>query len=247
MPLLLLFGLESNCIVKTSSVLSSKLLIMKFDFRSRLSEGLAFLGIDLPEKSYDQLELYFVELRKWSKKVNLIAKTTSDEQIVENHFLDSLMILPFLKEPGTHLLDVGTGAGFPGLICKAANPGFDVTLVEPRLKRVSFLKHIVRTLDLSGVNTLACRVEDEAELLSNTGFSHITCRAVTDLSTFLEMVKRFSGSGCSLICMKGPKWQEELDGVADILQQSYVLKKVIKQSLPFSGAERNLLLFEYNK
>jgi 16S rRNA (guanine527-N7)-methyltransferase len=218
---------------------------MKDNFYGRLSKGLEILGIDIPKKSYARLELYFTELKKWSKRVNLIAKKASDEQIIENHFLDSLMILPLLEEPGAHLLDVGTGAGFPGLICKAARPELLVTLVEPRLKRVSFLKHIVRTLDLQGVNTVACRVEDEDALSSNDSFTHVTCRAVTDIGAFLEMVKRFSPSSGQLICMKGPKWQEELDSASEILQQSYVLKKVVKQALPFSGAERNLLLFDY--
>jgi 16S rRNA (guanine527-N7)-methyltransferase len=220
---------------------------MKFDFRSRLTEGLDILEIDIPEDSYGRLELYFTELKKWSQKVNLIAKRATDEQIIENHFLDSLMILPLLEESGTHLLDVGTGAGFPGLICKAARPEIDVTLVEPRLKRVSFLKQVVRILDLQGVNTLACRIEDESTLSSTEKFSHITCRAVTDLGVFLEMVERFSPSAGQVICMKGPKWQEELDEAAEIIKQSYVLQQVVKLQLPFSNAPRNVLLFEYNK
>lgn len=218
---------------------------MNVDFQLRLAEGLEKLGIDLARDSCNQLECYYTELRKWTKKINLIARMTSDEQIIENHFLDSLMILPMLEAAEVHLLDIGTGAGFPGLVCKIAKPDLVVTLVEPRLKRVSFLKHIVRSLELQGVNTLACRVEDEEQLPSTAGFSHITSRAVADIATFLAMVERFSPSGARLICMKGPKWQEEVDSAAEILQQSYELVQVKRQLLPFSSAERNFLSFRY--
>ncbi len=218
---------------------------MKVDFQLRLAEGLEKLKIELGSDSCKQLEYYYTELKKWAKKVNLIARMTSDEQIIENHFLDSLMILPLLEAEESHLLDVGTGAGFPGLVCKIAKPDLEVTLVEPRLKRVSFLKHVVRSLDLQGVNTLACRVEDEEQLPSATGFSHITSRAVADIASFLALVERFSPSGARLICMKGPKWQEEVDSAAKVLQSSYELVQVYRQVLPFSSAERNLLSFRY--
>ncbi len=112
-------------------------------------------------EAFDRLNLYFNELKKWGRKVNLIAKSSSDQQIVENHFIDSLTILPLLVGANTHLLDIGTGAGFPALVCKAAYPELAITLVEPRLKRVSFLGHITRTLGLQEVKILSCRVEDE--------------------------------------------------------------------------------------
>ena len=130
------------------------------DFSKRLETGLQLLGIEISAEAYDRLTLYFAELKKWSKKVNLIAKSAGDEQIVESHFLDSLTILPLLTGENAHLLDIGTGAGFPALVCKAALPELAVTLVEPRLKRVSFLGHITRILGLEEVRVLPCRVED---------------------------------------------------------------------------------------
>ena len=206
-----------------------------FDFRRQLETGLAALGIEITPEAFDRLVLYFSELKKWAAKVNLIAKSTSDTQIVENHFLDSLTILPLLVNAGTHLLDIGTGAGFPALVCKAACPELDVTLVEPRLKRVSFLGHIVRTLGLKEVKILSCRVEDEEQLPSSLKFSHITARAVTDIGSFLQMVERFSPSGPQLVCMKGPKWREELSAAEEILHHSaYTLDRAVERTLPFS-------------
>jgi 16S rRNA (guanine527-N7)-methyltransferase len=213
-------------------------------FYDLMQEGLASLEIDLDADAVDRLYLYFVELKKWSRKVNLIAKSTADEQIIENHFLDSLTLLPVLEGNHIHLLDVGTGAGFPGLVLKAANPAMQLTLVEPRLKRVSFLKHIVRTLGLTGVEVLACRIEDENSLPSATGFTHITSRAVTEICGFLEMVARFSCPGLQVICMKGPKWQEELGRASGVVRDlQFVQHSVVVRSLPFSCAERALLVF----
>lgn len=218
---------------------------MTVDFAARLAAGLRSFDLALPSESVERLALYFSELLKWSKKVNLIAKGTDPEQIIENHFVDSLTILPLLTGARSHLLDIGSGAGFPGLVCKAARPELAVTLVEPRLKRASFLGHITRTLGLGGVNMLTCRVEDETQLPSDCPFSHITGRAITEIGPFLQMVARFAPTGARVICMKGPKWREELDAAGEIASRSpYRLSQVIEHQLPFSGAKRSLLVFD---
>ncbi len=219
-----------------------------FDFGKRLEAGLSILGLEISPEACDRLTIYFNELKKWSRKVNLIARSTTDEQIVENHFLDSLTILPLVGAMGSHLLDIGTGAGFPALICKAACPDLAVTLVEPRLKRVSFLGHMVRTLGLKGVAIHSCRVEDEKLLPSTAEFTHITARAVTEIGTFLGMVERFSPTAPQLVCMKGPKWKDELAAASLTLAgSSYNLERVVECNLPFSGAERRILIFTVNK
>lgn len=216
------------------------------DFRILLAEGCAVLGIRLDQIAMDRLVLYFEELKRWSRKINLIAKESTDARIIENHFLDSLTLLPHLESGGrVHLLDVGSGAGFPGLACKAARPDIALTVVEPRLKRVSFLKHIVRTLKMNDVSVLACRIEDERLLPSETSFTHITGRAVTDLAAFLAMVSRFVRRDVAIICMKGPKWQEELEAAADRIEaESLNLISAQQIVLPFSGAGRCLLVLK---
>jgi 16S rRNA (guanine527-N7)-methyltransferase len=213
-------------------------------FAARLTAGLAKLDIDLPMPAVDRLARYFDELKKWSRKVNLIAKSASDDEIVENHFLDSLTILPLLG-PGCHLLDIGTGAGFPGLVCKAAQPELAVTLVEPREKRLSFLRHVVRTLALSGVVIEGCRVEDEGKLPADGPYTHITGRAVSEIGPFLAMIERFTAPSLRVILMKGPKWREEMAAAsATIAGSSYRLAEVRECALPFSGARRALVLFD---
>ena len=213
-------------------------------FARLLTSGCAGLGIDLEEGAERRLHHYFLELKKWSRKVNLIARDTGDDQIVENHFLDSLTLLPLVAGHGARLLDVGSGAGFPGLAVAAAMPGLECMLVEPRLKRVSFLRQVVRSLHLDTVRVLACRVEDETALPSGTAPSHIVSRAVTEIGPFLELVGRFSRPGGVAICMKGPRWREELERAAEQLEElPFILERVVEHRLPFSGAERALLVF----
>ncbi len=220
---------------------------METSFYSQLQTGLDYLGIELPEDAQKRLYLYFTELKKWQKKVNLIAKNTGDETIVENHFLDSLTLLPHLHRMGDgkiHLVDIGTGAGFPGLVCKAACPEMVVSLVEPRLKRVSFLKHIVRILKLEQVNVLAERMEPGSKLPADGSVTHVTGRAVTEIGPFVEMAAGFVNPHLQLVLMKGPKWKEEEENAGGVIQNSgYSLAETAEYSLPFSGASRTLLFF----
>ncbi|MGW8194001.1 MAG: 16S rRNA (guanine(527)-N(7))-methyltransferase RsmG [Desulforhopalus sp.] len=215
-----------------------------FDFKAVLTAGLHCLDTEIPAEATDRLALYFDELTKWSAKINLIAKPANAEQVVENHFLDSLTLLPLLRGTSDHLLDVGSGAGFPGLVCKTVLPELTVTLVEPRAKRVSFLKHIIRTLALTGIEVLCSRVEDESRLPSGAHYSHITGRAVTELGSFLKMTERFAYPGMRVICMKGPKWREELDKAASVLHNScFPSPQRVEAVLPFSKAKRTILVF----
>lgn len=216
------------------------------NFIRDLSTGCDSLGLPgLDDEALNRLFIYFKELKHWSRKINLIAKKATDREILEKHFLDSLTLLPLFEGDSPHLLDIGTGAGFPGLVCKAAKPELQVTLVEPRLKRVSFLSHVTRKLQLENVAILDCRVGDDKRLPSDTAFTHIVSRAVSEIKLFLDMSCRFVKPGVQVICMKGPKWEEELAG----WQKSggtehFTLVSQRKYVLPDSGAERYLLVFE---
>lgn len=209
-----------------------------------LSSGAEKLGLELTNDAVEDLLTYFFELVRWSRKMNLIGRRMSTDKIVENHFLDSLTLLPVLDSKKPHLLDVGSGAGFPGLVCKAVKKDLELTIVEPRLKRVSFLRHIVRTIQLKGVVVRACRIEDESLVDSRAMFSHITSRAVTDLSAFLQMINRFVRPGVDIVCMKGPMWEREMSQASeDIEAMSLTLVRKSHYNLPFSKAKRTVLVF----
>lgn len=207
-----------------------------------LIDGCKQLGLEVAEEGFSKLDVYLNELLLWSKRINLIAKKQNPKQIVENHFLDSLMLLPFISASGYSLVDVGSGAGFPGLVCKAVLPELKLILIEPRQKRISFLRHIIRTLKLEDVEILADRTENIPP--GSITCSSITSRAVAEINDFLQMIQHLVDDNTRIICMKGPKWKEEVGNATHLLTQLKLeLTQVDEFALPFSGAERALLCF----
>lgn len=146
---------------------------------SVLSSGAAELGIDLPNSLRSAFQIYLRELQAWNQKTNLTA-ITGEEEIVIKHFLDSLALTLALEPPVTgRLLDVGSGAGFPGLPLKLLHPQLDVTLLEPSQKKTAFLRHLIGKLNLEGVTVLARRVEDVKKgSAPSQAFRWIVTRAV---------------------------------------------------------------------
>lgn len=211
---------------------------------SYLNSGLLALGLEpLSISCLAQFWLYFLELEKWNRKMNLVAKA-AEKEILETHFLDSLTLLPEINDGP--LLDVGSGAGFPGLSLKIARPELSVTLLEPRQKRVSFLRHIIRSLHLSGIEVVADRlaVADQAFVEIHGQFPLITSRALSEIDPFLALVAPVSPTEGLVLCMKGPRCEEEL---AVWRQQSpsspFVMERDVRFTLPFSGAGRSVVIF----
>jgi 16S rRNA (guanine527-N7)-methyltransferase len=213
-----------------------------------LQQGLAAMSITLDSQAQARLEDYCGELLRWSAKINLVAKAELRE-IWETHFLDSLTLLRVLPPLGSAqlpLLDIGTGAGFPGLALKAARPELPVILVEPRQKRVSFLRHVIRTLGLKDIEVLCGRLEKgSAEVDGKTlAVPIITSRAFTDISEFLLHTDVVNPTGGRVICMKGPRAEEEINAWRLAQPESpYRLQEIIELTLPFSGKVRNLVIF----
>jgi len=210
----------------------------------RITDGLAALGIDpLSEASLCQLWSYFTELSKWNRSINLVAKAP-DQEIIETHFLDSLTLLPAITTGP--LLDVGSGAGFPGLVIKIARPECNITLVEPRQKRVSFLRHIIRTLGLTGITVSDQRLSagDPAFAEAHGQFPAITCRALTEIAPFLGLIETLSPPQGVVLCMKGPRADAELaDWQANSPNSPFRLERHLQFRLPHSGAERTIVVF----
>lgn len=209
-----------------------------------LRQGLAALAIDLDDRAIALLCRYFTELDKWSKKMNLVARG-DDRTILETHFLDSLTLLPLLRDTTGEkkLLDIGSGAGFPGLVLKCVLPELAVTLAEPRQKRVSFLKHVIRTLKLEGIEVLPERIEPD--VATRKQYPLITSRAFADIPNFLAASEPLSPPGGLVLCMKGPKYEEEIAAWRQTAPQSpYRLKEVRSVRLPFAAIERFLVVFE---
>ena len=118
------------------------------------------IGVDLSDETIHQFETYIHELMKWNQKINLTGHK-DENYIIANLFIDSLAFHKGLKEKTSgSILDIGSGAGFPGLPVKISEPGLSVCLVEPNLKKVSFLHHVIGTLNLKNVGVEPERIED---------------------------------------------------------------------------------------
>ncbi|MBU0484402.1 MAG: 16S rRNA (guanine(527)-N(7))-methyltransferase RsmG [Proteobacteria bacterium] len=210
-------------------------------------DGLTVMKIEVSEEAISRLYLYLDELIKWNRKINLVAKAPV-ELIIETHFLDSLTLLPLLTAcPPPGLLDIGSGAGFPGLPLKIVRPDLEVTLVEPRQKRVSFLKHIIRTLKLKGIKVSDERVEKGNNINGQGNFPIITSRAFNSISQFLALTAGLSAPQGRVICMKGPKAPEEIkEWQHNTPDSPYRLTEIIEAPLPFSKQTRNLVIFSHN-
>jgi 16S rRNA (guanine527-N7)-methyltransferase len=213
-----------------------------------LEQGLAAMSIALDAHARERLVTYCTELLRWGAKINLVAKAPLRE-IWETHFLDSLTLLRVLPPQGETqlpLLDIGTGAGFPGLALKAARPELPVILVEPRQKRISFLRHAIRTLGLKNIEVLCGRLEKgSAEVAGQTlAVPIVTSRAFTDLGEFLLHATAVNPTGGRVICMKGPRAEEEIAAWRLTQPESpYRLQEIVELTLPFSGKVRNLVVF----
>lgn len=224
------------------------------DFAGILRQGLGSMGITLQNEAQvlERLLVYQRELVKWNRKINLVSREASEQQLAESHFLDSLTLVPLLADaaavdPGRPmaLLDIGSGAGFPALVLKTAWPALAVTLVEPRQKRVFFLKQVIRLLQLEGVEVLDCRLEKRPgpEALAGRRFDWLTSRAFTSLASFVELAEPYSGPAGRIIAMKGPQAVEELAVYRKSASAAeFVLERQLEFRLPFSGADRRLLV-----
>jgi 16S rRNA (guanine527-N7)-methyltransferase len=210
------------------------------DKRGLLHEGAQSLGVILGAADCDRLLIYFAELAKWSRRINLIARDTPEVEVIEKHFLDSLTLLPLLQGQSNgpvHLLDVGTGAGFPGLVLACVLPEAQFTLVEPRQKRVSFLRHLIRTLGLTNTSVVADRIEPHAAAWQGR-FTHITSRAVAEPSLFLPLVRPLLTPEVKVILMLARA--EALAGIEAIPSGPWRLVESRSLTLPCSGAPRLL-------
>ena len=176
--------------------------------KNRLEAKCAALGIALTGPMLDALDQYAEILVEYNQKVNLTA-ITDPEGIEDKHFADSLL-LANLPETAGKLVDVGTGAGFPGVVAKIFKPELQLTLMEPTGKRVEFLKYVCAQLGLSGVEFAKERAEEAARKVWREQFDVATARGVAALPMLSEYCLPLVKVGGVLLAMKGPGAAEEL-------------------------------------
>ncbi|TAN63053.1 16S rRNA (guanine(527)-N(7))-methyltransferase RsmG [bacterium] len=208
-----------------------------------LKEGCIELGIDLTDEMAEKFMRYLNELKTWNKTINLTS-VINEKDIVIRHFLDSLTILPIIIKADSvkpvKLLDIGSGAGFPGIPLKIACPRLDVTLVESRKKKVYFMRHIIRSLGLGmAIKALDERAEGNEFISAHTGsFDIVTSRAFSSLEDFLNVAMPLCAPLGRIIAIKGPAVDNEL-----IRVQGLSVLEIIKVKVPFEDRTNSLVVF----
>lgn len=168
------------------------------------------LGIELDDQQLAQFDFYKNELLQWNTKTNLISENSSHE-IITRHFLDSLTALQFIPKSSARMIDVGCGAGFPGIPLKIAQPDLNLFLLEASRKKVSFLKNIIRLLTLTQSVVLHDRAENIMQTFSwKENFDVLISRATFTLSELFGLGEFFLAPGGELIALKGPDVEKEI-------------------------------------
>jgi 16S rRNA (guanine527-N7)-methyltransferase len=168
------------------------------------------MNIELSNEQLAQFDVYKNELLQWNTKTNLISENSSQD-IITHHFLDSLTALQFIPKPNASVIDVGCGAGFPGIPLKIAMPDLEIYLLEANRKKVSFLKHILRLLNLSPAVVIHDRVENIMKKVLYKGeFDILISRATYKLSELLPLGEFFLVPEGQLIALKGPNVDKEI-------------------------------------
>jgi 16S rRNA (guanine527-N7)-methyltransferase len=166
--------------------------------------GASHLELSLTNEQLEKFEIYYRELIEWNKGINLTA-ITDYEEVQVKHFLDSLTVLAAVNLDGLKVIDVGTGAGFPGIPLKITHPGMALTLLEATAKKIKFLKHLVMELGLEKVAITTGRAEETAhDDRYREKFDIVLARAVAVLPTLAELTLPFCKiGGCCIVQKKG--------------------------------------------
>ncbi len=189
----------------------------------------------------DAFLVYSKLLAEWNEKMNLTA--LAEDDFIEKHFYDSLLLVKTHNFTDQKVLDVGTGAGFPGLPLKIVFPDLKITLVEPTTKRCTFLQAVVDKLDLKSVTILNKRAEELAYSLRET-FDVVVARAVANLPMILELSVPFVKVDGLFIALKGPGAEQELEASKHAIKALNVkLAKIDKSYLPSDHSLRLNLVF----
>ena len=181
------------------------------DFKiEKIKELCAGFGVDLDDEKKEKLNLYGNLLLEWNEKINLTA-ITEPEAVLYKHFYDCILFLKHNPiEKGASLIDVGTGAGFPGMVLKIVRPDIEVVLLDSLNKRLVFLNEVINTLGLTGIKTVHLRAEEAGKnKLYREKFDVATARAVAALPVLLEYCLPLVKKGGKFVAMKGPSAEEE--------------------------------------
>lgn len=214
--------------------------------RELLSKGLKELGIDVNDNMLDNLKVYRDMLADWNQHMNLTG-IVDEKEVYIKHFLDSISSVKngYIKD-GISLIDVGTGAGFPGLPLRICLENINLTLLDSLNKRINFLQEVSKNVEIDNVKYIHGRAEDFGKLEEyREKYDVATARAVAGLPVLMEFCVPFVKVGGYFVCLKGPNANLELEeskAAMEVLGVEFIEK--INVELPESDLNHNILVFK---
>ena len=215
---------------------------MEEDLTEALVEGSRALGVELPTGSLEALDFFLSELMRWNRKMNLTG-IRDPFQILVKHFLDSLAVSPHIS-PGSSLLDVGSGAGFPCIVLKISDPSLKVTSIDSSRKKLAFQRHLIRRLGLKGTDAVQARLPDP-QLVERFDkvFDYAISRAFGSVEALLRIARPLIKDTGIVIVMKGKMKGRHRTHNNVAKQFNMKLQRTVSFTLPFTNADRTLLFF----
>lgn len=222
-------------------------MINKEEFNSKLIELAKKINIEIVPHLAEKFYKYMILLLEWNEKINLTAITDVDE-IILKHFIDSLTIIKYIKE-NEKIIDVGTGAGFPGVPIAIMMPNTKITLLDSLNKRILFLNEVKKELNLNNIETIHSRAEDFGrDIKSREKYDIAVSRAVANLSTLSEYLMPFVKINGRMVCMKGSNIEDEInDAKFAIKELGGKITEIDELYLPNTDIKRNIIIVEKEK
>lgn len=210
-------------------------------FNEILIDGFCELGLEINEKVLESFTIYKELVKEWNEKINLTS-ILDDSEFALKHFIDSVVIISKFKK-NSSVIDIGTGAGFPGIPLKICRNDLKITLLESLQKRSKFLNFVIEELSLKGIDVIAKRAEDPAkESNYREKYDYATARAVANMAVLSEYCLPYVKVGGYFIALKGSVIEEELKSAKNSIKilggEIEEIKEII---LPFSEYKRNII------
>lgn len=210
--------------------------------KEQFIEELKNINIDITEEQLQKLDHFYKLLIEWNNKINL-TRITEEQEVYLKHFYDSLTIKRVIDLNSTETLcDVGTGAGFPGIVLKIMYPNLKITLVDALQKRVNYLNEIINELELKDIKAIHVRGEDLKEK-----YDVVTARAVANIEKLLTYTMHLLNKEGKLIAMKGNIEEEITQEVKNRIEKKYIIERIEQFNLPIENSNRSLVVISNKK